>query len=246
MFWADGIVVYINFFFYALGYFYSRKAILREKELRRALEKNEKLIQEKQALEKRRLQTESAFLRSQINPHFLQNTLNFLYSKTRQHSAEISEGVLLLSDIMRYSLQATQKQEDTSQLKEEMEHLQNLIKLQQLRFGNQLNIKMNTEGNWEQLTIPPLTLITLAENAFKYGEMHEEQHPVTIKLCVPTGEKELQFTVRNKKKTGPVEISYGIGHDNIRNRLAMKYGDNFTLTAQNEEHFYTVHLTINL
>jgi sensor histidine kinase YesM len=244
---------YIWGFIWALGYFFALKSNLNERKLQeqaieklKLLDEKVQLEQQKQLLEKKQLQTEAAFLRSQINPHFLQNTLNFLYGKTRKHASELSEGVLLLSEIMHYSLEATKNTEDVTILKDEVQHLKNLIKLQQLRFSNQLFIELSTSGKWEQVKLPPLTLITLAENAFKYGEMHDEQHPVIINLQVTEDGKQLRYEVHNKKKTGPVEISYGIGHDNIRNRLSMRYHHNFELLAKDENDFYAVYLLINL
>jgi two-component system, LytTR family, sensor kinase len=252
---------------YSIGYWFANSALIKERKLRyveyqqHVMERgqlkleeqnlilnqnNQQLLFDKQLLEKKQLQTEAAFLRSQINPHFLQNTLNFLYGKTRKHASELSEGVLLLSEIMHYSLEATKNTEDVTTLKDEVRHLQNLINLQQLRFSNQLYIELATTGNWEQVKLPPLTLITLAENAFKYGEMHDAKTPVTICLHVTEQEQQLHYKVTNKKKTGPVEVSYGIGHENIRNRLSMRYQNRFELQTKDEDDIYTVNLTINL
>jgi two-component system, LytTR family, sensor kinase len=242
----EGVSWFVQYYFYAIGYFFLVKSARKEQELRIVSLEKQRIEIEKAGLQQKQLQTEAAFLRSQINPHFLQNTLNFLYGKTRKHASELSEGVLLLSEIMHYSLEATKNTEDVTTLKDEVRHLQNLINLQQLRFSNQLYIELATTGNWEQVKLPPLTLITLAENAFKYGEMHDAKTPVTICLHVTEQEQQLHYKVTNKKKTGPVEVSYGIGHENIRNRLSMRYQNRFELQTKDEDDIYTVNLTINL
>ena len=100
---------------------------------------------QRRILEAQKLQLETQisqanfnFLKAQINPHFLHNTLNFLYAKSLPYSAELSEGILTLSDVMRYALSQGHQKDGKAPLKEEIEHVQNVIKISQLRYSNQL------------------------------------------------------------------------------------------------------------
>jgi LytS/YehU family sensor histidine kinase len=136
-----------------------------------------------QALEKALLATENAYLKSQINPHFLLNTLNFLYNSVSKLSEKIADSVMTLSDIMRYAL--TNADEDGKvKLESEIEHISNFIKLNQARFNQRLCIELLMEGDPEGLRIIPLVLITLAENVFKYGDLLSESYPAKINIII--------------------------------------------------------------
>ncbi len=182
------------------------------------------------------------FLKSQINPHFLHNTLNFLYAKSLPYSPELSEGILTLSDIMRYALNESTGSDDKAPLKDEIEHVRNVIKINQLRFSNNLNVNFEVTGVVNGLEIIPFLLITVVENAFKHGDLQRTEHPILIRLSVE--HKRLFFYCHNKKKSGPKEISTGLGLDNIRNRLDFAYGKNYKLDIKDDAEFYTTELTI--
>lgn len=207
-------------------------------------QKQRKVLEEqKMQLEVEKSQANLNFLKAQINPHFLHNTLNFLYAKSLPYSPELSEGILTLSDIMRYALSEGNAKDGKAPLKDEIEHVRNVIKINQLRFSNNLNVQFEVNGVVNGATIIPFVLITLVENAFKHGDLKSANHPINIQLKV--GDKSLLFYCRNKKKTGPKEISTGVGLDNIRKRLELAYGKGFGLEIRDEELFYTTELTIN-
>lgn len=208
-------------------------------------EKKERKILEaqKMQLEVDKSQANFKFLKSQINPHFLHNTLNFLYAKSLPYSAELSEGILTLSDIMRYALNESNGSDDKALLKDEIEHVRNVIKINQLRFSNNLNVNFEVQGVVNGAHIIPFVLITIVENAFKHGDLQKPDQPITIKLSVT--HNSLYFFCSNKKKSGPKEISTGLGLDNIRNRLDFAYGKNYTLLIKDEAEFYTTELTID-
>lgn len=182
-------------------------------------------------------------LKYQINPHFLFNSLNFLYSQSLPLSEDLARATMLLSKMMRYGLQENSEEAKVS-LAGEVEHLQNFIEFNQLRFSNQLQIDFATEGQVAIRRIMPLLLITFVENAFKYGELHQAEHPLQIHLKVDS--QKLIFFVRNKKRKGPKEDSTGIGLENIKRRLALGYPDRHKLTISDEEDFYTTELTVEL
>ena len=206
--------------------------------------KQRKILEEqKMQLEVEKSQANFNFLKAQINPHFLHNTLNFLYSKALPLSAELSEGILTLSDIMRYALSEGNARDGKAPLPDEIEHVRNVIKIQQLRFNNNLNVQLSVEGVLNGATIIPFVLITLVENAFKHGDLKNMEHPIVIKVAVDG--KKLYFYCRNKKKAGPKELSTGIGLDNIKKRLDLAYEKNYRFLVKDDADFYTTELFID-
>ncbi|MEO6722820.1 MAG: histidine kinase [Ferruginibacter sp.] len=205
--------------------------------------KHRKILEaQKMQLEVDKSQANFKFLKSQINPHFLHNTLNFLYAKSLPYSAELSEGILTLSDIMRYALNEATGSDDKAPLKDEIEHVRNVIKINQLRFSNNLHVNFEVNGVINGVEIIPFLLITVVENAFKHGDLQRVEHPIVIRLSVE--HNRLNFYCKNKKKSGPKEISTGLGLDNIRNRLDFAYGKNYKFDIKDELEFYTTELTI--
>jgi two-component system, LytTR family, sensor kinase len=197
--------------------------------------------------QKRQLETEKThanlnFLKAQINPHFLHNTLNFLYAKSLPYSSELSEGILTLSDIMRYALSDNTKNGKAA-LKDEIEHVRNVIRIHQLRYDNNLHVNFEVNGVVNGATIIPFVLITIVENAFKHGDLKSTEHPIDMKLYVDGSR--LQFYCRNKKKNGPKELSTGIGLDNIKKRLDLAYNNQYALDIKDEHELYTTQLTIH-
>ncbi|NTS40145.1 histidine kinase [Flavisolibacter sp. BT320] len=204
--------------------------------------KHRKVLEEqKMQLEVEKSQANLNFLKAQINPHFLHNTLNFLYAKSLPYSAELSEGILTLSDIMRYALGPAAKDGRVA-LKDEIEHVRNVIKINQLRFSNNLHVRFDVNGVVNGATIVPFVLITIVENAFKHGDLKNTQTPIDIRLDMREGQ--MHFFCRNHKKAGPKEISTGIGLDNIKKQLDLTYGRNYSLNVRDEAEFYTTELII--
>ena len=207
--------------------------------------KQRKILEEqKMQLEVEKSQANFNFLKAQINPHFLHNTLNFLYSKSLPYSQELSEGILTLSDIMRYALSEGNTKDGKAPLKDEIEHVRNVIKINQLRYSNNLKVLFNVEGVVDGATIIPFVLITLVENAFKHGDLKNLEHPIIIRLTI--SDKQIFFLCRNKKKSGPKELSTGIGLQNIRKRLELAYGNNHVFIVKDDADFYTSALTITI
>jgi two-component system LytT family sensor kinase len=207
-------------------------------------QKQRKVLEEqKMQLEIEKSQANLNFLKAQINPHFLHNTLNFLYAKSLPYSPELSEGILTLSDIMRYALSEGNSKNGKAPLKDEIEHVRNVIKINQLRFSNNLNVSFEVNGVVNGASIIPFVLITLVENAFKHGDLKSAGNPIVIRLNVD-GDR-LDFYCRNRKKNGPKEISTGVGLDNIRKRLELAYGKNVSLDVKDENEMYTTELTIS-
>ena len=158
------------------------------------------------------------------------------------YSHELSEGILTLSDVMRYALDQGKQKDGKAPLKDEIEHVNNVIKISQLRYNNQLKVNFEVSGDLEGKKIIPFVLITLVENAFKHGDLKNQEDPIDIRVNV-TGSK-LRFYCRNKKKSGPKQLSTGIGLDNIHKRLELAYGNNYRYTVNDETEFYATELII--
>lgn len=221
-------------------------AITRQLDEKKWQAQNQKVLEQRTfQLEKEKMQADYLFLKAQINPHFLHNTLNFLYARSLPYSSELSEGILTLSEIMRYSLDKEEDGDGKVMLSKEIEHIHHIIRIQQLRFGNGLQVVFTLRGEPAGHRILPFILITLAENAFKHGDLKNADSPVRLDLDI-TGDGRLHFFCSNRKKTGPKELSTGIGLDNTRKRLELSYGENYSLYIKDQRELFTVDLIITL
>jgi two-component system, LytTR family, sensor kinase len=195
----------------------------------------DELIKERQA-------GEIALLRSQINPHFLFNTLNNIYSLVYSKSAEAPEAVMKLSSIMRYMLYDSNT--DFVPVNKEIEYLNSFIELQQLRITQKGFVEIKVYGSMENRTIAPMLLIPFVENAFKHGE---KNHEPGIIIHLNLEPDKLIFTVENYIKTSnqsAVEESGGFGLQNIKRRLGLLYPDKHELTINSNDNKYKIELTI--
>jgi len=193
-------------------------------------------------LENQRLSAELAFLKSQINPHFLFNSLNSIYSLAYQRSATTPEAILKLSEIMRYMLYECN--DNKVDLSKELQYLQNYIDLQKIRFSNKAYIDYKVEGKIETQQIVPLLLIAFIENAFKHGVANDALTP--IRLLIDVDEEHLHFYIQNKKHHNNRDAAGGIGLNNVKRRLNLLYPNKFNLDIRDETDSYTVELSLVL
>lgn len=215
--------------------------------LRNNSKKSKQNIELKQSnvlLQSQILQSELNFLRAQINPHFLQNCLNFIYSDTRKQSPKAADAVLLLSTIMRYSVADNTTTNGMALLTDEITQVENIIKIHQLRFEQKLNIIFNKMGDMECKQIVPMILLTLVENLIKYGDLNDGEHPAIIECSINEREKSLCFSASNKKAYATEIISTGLGLKNIRERLSLIWKDNFLLQKEEMDDYYIVKLSM--
>jgi sensor histidine kinase YesM len=226
----------ITFLTYSMVYAYATHAVSMQKQLRE--QEHQLRLQERSLLE-----ADIAFLKSQINPHFLFNALNFLYSQIYPLSEPTAKSVLLLSDIMRYALNEG-GEHGKVMLEKEVQHLRNYLALNQLRFGNNLQVRFEVEGSTQFLMILPLVLITFVENCFKHGELFDPENPLVLRLQVQ--ENMLTLHTHNRKRSGPIEHSTGIGLDNTRRRLEAVYANRYALAIADEPTTYAAHLQLAL
>lgn len=204
-----------------------------------------KTQQEKQDLIHRSTQTELKFLRSQINPHFLFNTLNSLYALTLKKSDKAPEVVLKISETMRYMLYECN--EPTVPLHKEVQHIENYLELEKIRHGESAKIDFELKGDIENQAIAPLIFITFIENCFKHGFnniredrwMHISLEVINDKCILITKNKISDLPLDNKKDGG-------IGLINVRKRLNILYPESHTLNITQNNQVYTVRLELKL
>jgi two-component system LytT family sensor kinase len=193
-------------------------------------------------LENQRLTAELAFLKSQINPHFLFNSLNSIYSLAYQKSDTTPEAILKLSEIMRYMLYESN---DTKvDLAKELQYLQNYIDLQKIRFGNKAFVDFKITGEVGAQKIVPLLLIAFIENAFKHGVANDPSMP--IRLFINLDGENLHFYTENKKHMNNRDIEGGIGLQNVKRRLDLLYPGKYKLDIQDKPDTYICELSLVL
>ncbi|RZM30434.1 MAG: histidine kinase [Pedobacter sp.] len=195
-----------------------------------------------QALKQEAVKAELAFLKSQINPHFLYNTLNYIYSLAIPVSDKMAAAVLRLSDLMRYTL--TESPDEKVSVVKEVEYLESYIELFRMRFDPSFYVSFQTEGVNDKQRIASLLLIPFVENAFKHGVVNDAANPVDILLEINA--KVLSFTVKNKINNNQKDRSSGVGMVNIQRRLELIYPEKYTLAIENHDQIYQTRLTIKL
>ncbi len=239
-FWGELLYRGVYFISFGSGYWFARNAILGERK-RRILVKQRRKQEQLRRTERDLLETELAFLKFQFNPHFLYNTLNYFYAETSDVSEKVADGILKLSDILRYSLR--ESLDNKVALTDEIHFLENFIDIHQLRFNNCLHIHFQVEGKVEQQRILPLVLISFVENALKHGNLTDPAAPLVIQLTVC--DANIQFYVKNKKSKQHREmVSTGLGLANVQRRLAIAYPAQHQLSIEEDETFYTCQLLI--
>ncbi len=202
--------------------------------------------QERAALVNEKTTAELAFLKSQVNPHFLFNTLNNIYALTYAKSDEAPGAILKLSELMRYMLYDSNGPGGAQQkvlLSKEVTYLENFVALEKLRVAN-AQVKLQVEGNTDLYRIEPLLLLPFVENAFKHGKLTDPGHPLVIDLSVRQGT--LRFDTLNPKADRQKDAVGGIGLDNVRRRLALLYPNRHTLHITDEPDRYAVSLQLTL
>lgn len=183
-------------------------------------------------------------LRSQVNPHFLFNTLNNLYSLTLKQSAAAPEVVLKLSELMRYMTQVVGQL--TVGLQQEAEQIARYIDLERLRLNPGAHIEFHRQGDLANVKIAPLLMLPLVENAFKHG-IETQTENIWLEVSLSLQNNQLFFRVRNTKPSRSRETrSSGIGIENLRRRLSLLYPDRHELNIEDSEDTFTANLWIKL
>ncbi len=228
-----GLEVLVNSFFAVQSVLY---CIVKEWIINRRTERR---------LREEKLSFELKFLKAQINPHFLFNTLNNLYSVAlKNNDEETAKGITKLSHMMRFMLDGVN--ENLIPLENEINYLASYIDLQKLRFSEQDDVDINfiVIGDIADIKIPPYVFIVFIENAFKFGIDYKKHSFVDIKFEI--SHNKLRFNIRNSIHKAVDAQNPGIGLKNIRGRLDLLYPGSYNLEIVSENDIFNLDLSIRL
>ncbi len=209
-------------------------------------EKRIKAEMELKELEAKQSQAELNLLKSQVNPHFLFNSLNSIYSLILSKSDIAADAVMKLSDLMRYLLESTKKRKVLVKL--ELEFLQNYIDLEIIRLGKKANVSSNFHGDISGKIISPLLLIPFIENCFKHGiGVNTKENMIEISIVLENDVLKLK-TINNiaPQRINPSARKSGTGIDNVRKRLDLLYPGKHALDIKNNEKVFSIDLSIEI
>lgn len=201
-----------------------------------------RLEKEKKEIEKEKIQAELSFLRSQINPHFLFNTINDVYSLTYQKDDKAPDALLKLSSMLRYMLDEGIKEKVL--LEKELSYLNDYIELQLIGSKNKIFIDFTVEGKISNQEIAPLILIPFIENIFKHGIINDLNKKPLIYVQIENDH--LKLITRNKIKYQEKERTNGIGLNNVKRRLELLYPGKHSFEVKNENNNFSCILEIYL
>ncbi len=200
---------------------------------------------EKKELEKEKLNSELAFLKNQISPHFFFNTLNNIYSLIGIDQNDAQEAVHKLSKLMRYLIYDSER--GHSKLSDEVVFMTNYIDLMRLRLSSKVDLNVSLPDQCKDISVPPLLFISFVENAFKHGVSYREKSFIDINMTIE--ENHIRFLTVNSIGTSsnPDDEQYGgIGLENVKKRLALLYPGKHVLKAEKSEDKYIVELVLDI
>lgn len=237
-------IVLFSFFYIGLRYLItSPRENLKIKNL-----ENERIQAERdlQEMEAKHAIAELDALKSQLNPHFLFNSLNNIYSLTIIDAEKAGESVLTLSELMRYNLESAKKKQVPVQ--QEIEFINNYIELEKLRVSEVCDLSYITKGDFETKTISPMILIAFVENCFKHG-ISSDISQNKIEIHIELMDNTLVFSSKNNIAAARIDVNkkeVSIGVENVKRRLHLLYKDNFELKINSVSGVYSVNLKIEL
>lgn len=193
-------------------------------------------------LKKQSLEQQLEYLRYQISPHFLMNTLNNIHALVDIDSEQAKDSIVSLSQIMRFALYEGSKQ--TVPLSSELAFTRQYIQLMRMRVSQRVRIDIDLPSTVPDAQIPPLMLITFVENAFKHGVSYRQESFIEVSATVVDGT--LSFRCRNSKAPKEKESPGGVGLSNVKRRLELIYGKNYSLDIKDLTETYNIELTLPL
>lgn len=234
---------FVYIFGIAMAYYFVKNYI-RQKNISLALEKQKLEMAVEEERTKRALsKAHNNFLKAQINPHFLFNTLDFVYHNISEHSAEAADAILTLSDMMRYAVDSSE-QDEFIELGEEMEQVEKLIHLYQLRKKGSLNIIVDFDPQASKLLFVPLVLMTLVENIFKHGNVANNE--IGIQIFVVIESERLVIETLNALNNKTRKSSSMAGLRNLRERLSFAYANQVECTFNSDGAVFQARISLPL
>ncbi|MCW3110516.1 MAG: Histidine kinase [Segetibacter sp.] len=195
-------------------------------------------------IETENLQTELRYLKAQMNPHFLFNSINTIYFQIDKKNIEARTSLQKFAELLRYQLYECN--EDTIAIEKEVEYLRSYIDLQRLRKNNNHSIIFKAEEDVRGFALAPLLLLPFVENAFKHLSTFDDQpNQVNVSLYRQNGHFEFEVS-NSKNNTGTAENYHGIGLKNVQRRLELLYANKYSLAIDNRDQYYVVNLKIQL
>lgn len=196
--------------------------------------------------EKQKTVAELQLLKAQLHPHFLFNTLNNLYSYTLEESPRCPEIVLKLSELLRFMIYESNTPK--MPLKTEIQVLQNYISLEEMRYGDRLDISVSIDGDIEKYQIAPFLLLPFLENAFKHGTSKQlDQCWISLNISILNSEMEFKLVNSIEPQTDEEQIKPGgLGLMNVKKRLELLYKNKHSLETKRLEEVFVVTLAITL
>ena len=230
----------LYFIFIATGFWFLKR-YLKERQLTQDLEKNRlKEIIDREKIEKQLALAQNAYIKSQINPHFLFNTLSFIHKRIRKTDPASGDLIVGLSEMMRYAVDIDYDEEFTL-LSKEIAQAENLINLFQIKQDFKLSIHFDYGELDPDQKIVPLALLTLVENVFKHGVLDDDSAPA--KISIRSSSKVLVIETENKASKAPSSLSLHTGLKNLESRMRLVYGNSFSLLIDRNE-LFKVRLTV--
>lgn len=196
-------------------------------------------------MEKEMLNSELAFLKSQVSPHFFFNTLNNIYSLVEINTADAQKAILQLSKMMRYLLYETTQ--ETVSLSKEIGFMKNYIELMKLRLSGKVDLKVQFPDDYKDCSIPPLLFIPFIENAFKHGISYRDKSFIHVTMQV--SHNTIAFECSNSLAMGvekSLEEKHGIGLENVKKRLGLLYPERHELNVNKTENSFDIKLKLNI
>lgn len=209
------------------------------------LERQGEIEKSQKEMEKEKLNSELAFLKNQISPHFFFNTLNNIYSLAGINPEDSQKAILKLSKLMRYLIYESEKSDTT--LTSEIEFMNNYIDLMKLRMSDKVSLEVSFPGHNTDITFPPLLFIPFIENAFKHGISYRE--PSFIRINISIKDKTLVFECANSIANGRDDVEKthtGVGLENVGKRLNLLFPGTHDLKITRTEKVFEVLLDIKL
>jgi len=197
--------------------------------------------QQRMSLEKENIETQLAFLKHQVSPHFFMNTLNNIHSLIDIDAVEAKKSVIKLSNLMRHLLYESDI--EMSPIKSEVDFIKSYVDLMKLRYSNEVKINFKVPRRIPDKSIPPLLFISLLDNAFKHGISYVSESFVDIELSI-TSDKLCIIITNSKNKEASKKSVFGIGMENTRKRLDLLYKGNYTLDITDRGNIFITNLTI--
>lgn len=224
-------------YFFNVGFTYFVATSLSLMEQTQQLQENEKTLTEE------KLETELKLLKAQINPHFIFNALNNIYSLTYMQSKNAPDSVLKLSEMLRYVFYDCNK--DRVPLSAEIKYVENFTAFQQMKSEFEQNIRLKSNINGNNIDIAPMLFVPFIENAFKYSRI-EENEDAFIEISILHNDDNLYFSIKNSVPLNKPAAGSGMGIRNVQHRLDIIYPEDYDLKIEAGKDVYRVDLNLKV